>query len=49
MKTSFELGNHMAIKTKLMEMLGIKVPIISALMGPFYTTKLTIAVSAAGA
>ncbi len=38
----------MAIKTKLMERLGIKVPIISAPMGPFYTTELTIAVSEAG-
>ena len=31
-----------------MEMFGIKYPIISAPMGPFYTTKLTIAVSEAG-
>nr|MDO8087606.1 nitronate monooxygenase [Candidatus Sigynarchaeum springense] len=38
----------MAIKTKLMERLGMKVPIISAPMGPFYTTELTIAVSEAG-
>ncbi len=36
------------IKTPLTEMLGMKYPIISAPMGPFYTTKLTIAVSEAG-
>ncbi len=36
------------IKTQLTEMLGMKLPIISAPMGPFYTTKLTIAVSEAG-
>ena len=29
-------------------MLGIKHPIVAAPMGPFYTTKLTIAVSEAG-
>ncbi len=38
----------MTIKTPLTEMLGMKYPIISAPMGPFYTTKLTIAVSEAG-
>ncbi|MHA1791075.1 MAG: NAD(P)H-dependent flavin oxidoreductase [Promethearchaeota archaeon] len=36
------------IKTDLMEKLGIKYPIISAPMGPFYTTELTVAVSEAG-
>ncbi|MBD3185734.1 hypothetical protein GF325_02805, partial [Candidatus Bathyarchaeota archaeon] len=36
------------IKTELMEKLGIKYPIISAPMGPFYTTELTVAVSEAG-
>lgn len=38
----------MAIKTRLTEKFGIKYPIISAPMGPFYTTDLTIAVSEAG-
>lgn len=38
----------MTIKTKLTEMLGIKYPILSAPMGPFYTTELTKAVSEAG-
>lgn len=38
----------MAIKTRLTEKFGIKYPIISAPMGPFYTTELTIAVSEAG-
>ncbi|TKJ20972.1 MAG: hypothetical protein CEE43_10915 [Promethearchaeota archaeon Loki_b32] len=38
----------MVIKTEITEMLGIKHPIIAAPMGPFYTTKLTIAVSEAG-
>ncbi|TFG03300.1 MAG: nitronate monooxygenase [Promethearchaeota archaeon] len=36
------------IKTKITEMFGIKYPIISAPMGPFYTTELTIAVGEAG-
>ncbi len=36
------------IKTRITEMLGIKYPIISAPMGPFYTTELTIATSEAG-
>ncbi|MFX1571640.1 MAG: NAD(P)H-dependent flavin oxidoreductase [Promethearchaeota archaeon] len=36
------------IKTRITEKFGIKYPIISAPMGPFYTTKLTIAVSEAG-
>ncbi|MFX1384782.1 MAG: NAD(P)H-dependent flavin oxidoreductase [Promethearchaeota archaeon] len=36
------------IKTKITDMFGIKYPIISAPMGPFYTTDLTIAVSEAG-
>jgi NAD(P)H-dependent flavin oxidoreductase YrpB (nitropropane dioxygenase family) len=36
------------IKTDITEMLGLKYPIISAPMGPFYTTELTIAVSEAG-
>ena len=38
----------MVIKTNVAEMLGIKHPIVAAPMGPFYTTKLTIAVSEAG-
>jgi len=36
------------IKTKITEMFGIKYPILSAPMGPFYTTELTIATSEAG-
>ncbi|MFW9827187.1 MAG: NAD(P)H-dependent flavin oxidoreductase [Candidatus Thorarchaeota archaeon] len=36
------------IKTRITEKFGIKFPIISAPMGPFYTTKLAIAVSEAG-
>ncbi len=44
---SFECECKM-IKTKVTEMLGIKYPIISAPMGPFYTTELTIAASEAG-
>jgi len=36
------------IKTRLTELFGIKYPIISAPMGPFYTTKLTVAVSEVG-
>jgi enoyl-[acyl-carrier protein] reductase II len=36
------------IKTRITEKFGIKYPIISAPMGPFYTTKLTVAVSEAG-
>ena len=36
------------IKTGITENFGIKYPIISAPMGPFYTTKLAIAVSEAG-
>ncbi|MCP4760527.1 MAG: hypothetical protein GY870_02020 [archaeon] len=36
------------IKTNITEMLGIKYPILSAPMGPFYTTELTIATSSAG-
>ena len=36
------------IKTRITEMLGIKYPIISAPMGPFFTTELTAAVSEAG-
>jgi enoyl-[acyl-carrier protein] reductase II len=36
------------IKTRITEKFGIKFPIISAPMGPFYTTELTIAVSEAG-
>ena len=36
------------IKTKITDMFGIKYPILSAPMGPFYTTDLTIAVSEAG-
>ncbi|MHA1683034.1 MAG: NAD(P)H-dependent flavin oxidoreductase [Promethearchaeota archaeon] len=36
------------IKTDLIEKLGIKYPIMSAPMGPFYTTELTVAVSEAG-
>ncbi len=38
----------MVIKTNITEMFGIKHPIISAPMGPFYTTELTVAVSEAG-
>ena len=36
------------IKTRITEKFGIKYPIISAPMGPFYTTELTIATSEAG-
>jgi enoyl-[acyl-carrier protein] reductase II len=36
------------IKTRITEMFGIKYPIVSAPMGPFYTTELTIAVAEAG-
>jgi len=36
------------IKTRLTEEFGLKYPIFSAPMGPFYTTELTIAVSEAG-
>ncbi|MFX1361434.1 MAG: nitronate monooxygenase, partial [Promethearchaeota archaeon] len=36
------------IKTRITEMFGIKYPIISAPMGPFYTTELSVAVSEAG-
>ncbi|MFX1365327.1 MAG: NAD(P)H-dependent flavin oxidoreductase [Promethearchaeota archaeon] len=36
------------IKTRITEDFGIKYPIISAPMGPFYTTKLAVAVSEAG-
>ena len=36
------------IKTRLTEKFGLKYPIFSAPMGPFYTTELTIAVSEAG-
>ena len=36
------------IKTRLTDLFGLKYPIISAPMGPFYTTKLTVAVSEAG-
>ncbi len=36
------------IKTRITEMFGIKYPIISAPMGPFYTTELAVAVSEAG-
>ncbi len=38
----------MVIETEITKMLGIKHPIITAPMGPFYTTELTIAVSEAG-
>jgi enoyl-[acyl-carrier protein] reductase II len=38
----------MVIETDITRMLGIKHPILSAPMGPFYTTKLTVAVSEAG-
>ena len=38
----------MVIKTKITEMFGIKHPIFSAPMGPFYTKELTVAVSEAG-
>ena len=38
----------MVIETNITKMLGIKHPILSAPMGPFYTTKLTVAVSNAG-
>jgi len=36
------------IKTRITEKFGIKYPIFSAPMGPFYTTELTVAVSEAG-
>jgi enoyl-[acyl-carrier protein] reductase II len=36
------------IKTRLTELFGLKYPIISAPMGPFYTTKLAVAVSEVG-
>lgn len=36
------------IKTRITEKFGIKYPILSAPMGPFYTTELTIATSEAG-
>ena len=36
------------IKTRITEKFGIKYPILSAPMGPFYTTELSIAVSEAG-
>lgn len=36
------------IKTRITEMFNIKYPIISAPMGPFYTTELAVAVSEAG-
>ena len=36
------------IKTRITEEFGIKYPILSAPMGPFYTTDLCIAVSEAG-
>ena len=38
----------MVFETNITKMLGIKYPILSAPMGPFYTTKLTVAVSEAG-
>ena len=38
----------MVIETDVTKMLGIKKPILSAPMGPFYTTDLTIAVSENG-
>ena len=38
----------MVIETNITKMFGIKHPIISAPMGPFYTTELTAAVSEAG-
>jgi len=38
----------MVIETNITKMLGIKHPILSAPMGPFYTTKLTVAVSEVG-
>ena len=38
----------MVLETNITRMLGIKYPILSAPMGPFYTTKLTVAVSEAG-
>jgi len=38
----------MVIKTNITEMFGIKHPIISAPMGPFYTKDLAVAVSEAG-
>ena len=36
------------LKTRITEKFGIKYPILSAPMGPFYTTKLTVATSEAG-
>jgi len=36
------------IKTRITEMFGLKYPILSAPMGPFYTTELAVAVSESG-
>jgi len=38
----------MVIETNITKMLGIQKPIIAAPMGPFYTTKLAVAISEAG-
>ena len=38
----------MVIETNITKMFGIKHPIVAAPMGPFYTTKLTVAISEAG-
>ena len=38
----------MGIETEITKMLGVQHPILSAPMGPFYTTKLSVAVSEAG-
>ena len=38
----------MVFETNITKMLGIKYPILSAPMGPFFTTELTVAVSEAG-
>jgi NAD(P)H-dependent flavin oxidoreductase YrpB (nitropropane dioxygenase family) len=40
--------NFMTIQTRITELFGLKYPIISAPMGPFYTKDLAIAVSEAG-
>ncbi|MHA1670648.1 MAG: NAD(P)H-dependent flavin oxidoreductase [Promethearchaeota archaeon] len=36
------------METNITKMLGIKLPVVAAPMGPFYTTELTVAVSEAG-
>jgi NAD(P)H-dependent flavin oxidoreductase YrpB (nitropropane dioxygenase family) len=38
----------MVIETNITKMLGIEKPIVAAPMGPFYTTKLAVAISESG-